>query len=464
MKKILLFLTFFASFTHLHSQTYTNTTVYTRNGTGVEGKILTSGEWTSSQKEALKNQTLAEHPNATFLSEATRTYNCHGYAWHLSEGQNPIVWINEYDDNFNPNIYKYFTDGSFIQVCNESDADKVHYYTGDHSAVISTTVSGKYESKWGQNIRIRHNPTDVPTIYNGGFRRYYATTKISGDISNLCTGTRTFSVKNIAGATYIWTFSSTLSVVGPTNTSQLTVQRNGSANGGSWVQVQISTPCSPTSVTNRVDFTVGIPDINNFDFLTSGPSCINYNNQSMYFGVGYEGNWGCQLKDLAGLTEVEWQVFCSNPHQVTHNAGTYTCYSPSYVNDAGLSIAFSYPTQPYVVTLRYRAKNACGWSEWSPGNYKLIQACGGGWNFVASPNPTNGSVNIVLDEITMKNDKTIEIHEVHIMDKFGKIVKQFKYGSANKHANLNISDLKPDVYFIKVFNGKEWKAHTIIKQ
>lgn len=184
----------------------------------------------------------------------------------------------------------------------------------------------------------------------------------------------------------------------------------------------------------------------------------------MAFGVGYNGSTGCQLKDYAGVTGVEWQVSCPNSIQTNHNDGAYICYSPSDVNDAGLSIAFSYPTQPYVVTLRYRVTNACGSSRWSPGNSKLIQAYSGAWSFIASPNPTNGSVEVTLDNQTVINDKTIEIREIQIVDKIGKIVKQFKYNAATKESNLNISELRPDVYFIKVFNGKEWKSQSLIKQ
>ena len=111
----------------------------------------------------------------------------------------------------------------------------------------------------GPNIRIRHDPTDVPSIYNGGYRHYYSSTKILGDASNLCSGTRTFSVKNISGATYVWTYSTSLSVIGPININQITVQRNGSSNGAGWVEVQISTSCSGTSATSTQNITVGKP-------------------------------------------------------------------------------------------------------------------------------------------------------------------------------------------------------------
>lgn len=44
-----------------------------------------------------------------FLSEATNKYNCHVYAWHMTEGRSPVwinnpVWINTPEDD------KYWND------------------------------------------------------------------------------------------------------------------------------------------------------------------------------------------------------------------------------------------------------------------------------------------------------------------------------------------------------------------
>ena len=299
------------------------------------------------------------------------------------------------------------------------------------------------------------NTTNVSALVspNGG------SLSIVGDAS-ICSGTKTYTLQNNGiqfTGNVSWT-SSNLNIASiPPSGNPVTLTKVSSGT----VTITATVACG-ISTTKTVK--VGVPDINNFNFLVSGPSCISYNNQSMSFGVGFNSNWGCQLNALAGITEVQWQVICSNPHQVTYNAGTYTCQFPSQVNKAGLSVAFSYPTQPYVITFLFRVKNTCGWSEWSPGNTQFIQACGGGWRFVASPNPTDGTIQIALDEETLKNDKSSDIREIQVMDKFGKVVKQFKYSSGNKRATINMSELRTDVYFIKVFNGKEWKGQSVIKQ
>lgn len=38
------------------------------------------------------------YPNATFIGNSTRSYNCHAYAWHVKNGGG-YVWINSPDDN-----------------------------------------------------------------------------------------------------------------------------------------------------------------------------------------------------------------------------------------------------------------------------------------------------------------------------------------------------------------------------
>ncbi|GHV08098.1 hypothetical protein FACS1894160_1810 [Bacteroidia bacterium] len=107
-----------------------------------------------------------EFPNAEILAPASTTYNCHSYAWNITEG-GPICWLNQY-----PDLHLYWDDNSYEQTI-EANAKKIFYYAGDHSAVKSTTHSGKYESKWGSYPLVRHSPEYGPSIYNMQYRKYY---------------------------------------------------------------------------------------------------------------------------------------------------------------------------------------------------------------------------------------------------------------------------------------------------
>lgn len=447
---------------HLLAQTYgITTTVYTPKNTAVEAKILTSGELSEATKAAWKSQTLAEFPNATFLADATNTYNCHAYAWHLSEGQSNIVWINAIDGSLNQNVSKYWTDGSFIQVCDESDADKVHYYAGDHSATASTAVSGKYESKWGPNIRIRHDLTEVPNAYSGDFRRYYASTKVSGEKSILCAGNRTFSVKNITGATYTWTYSNNLSGVGATNTNQLTVQRNGSSNGTAWVQVAISTPCSGTSIASLVNFTVGAPDM--------------YSLTGTYTTEGYS-NW---LEDCNILSTYTFPGIYSGNVDVNDPVATsYTWTLVSkYPSTAIVGISPNPDWQHVTVTVKPQGasatynlttENTCGlyshdYTFVADGTCFLRPGGGGknaAPNLLIAPNPVIGSFTVSLE----KANKTAAIKEIIIKNKFGMVLKRLKFDNSSRSQLVNIQSLPTDVYLVQVFDGQKWMSEKMIKQ
>lgn len=132
---------------------------YTPNGSAVPALIIPD-DMTQSEKEYLKNSAINCY-GAVFLSEATPSYNCHAYAWHMVEGNaNDKVWINDEDI--------YWEDSSYIQV-QESVATKVSYQN-NHSAVRLN--SNEYISKWGEWPLVKHNPANVPSIYGNPVRYY----------------------------------------------------------------------------------------------------------------------------------------------------------------------------------------------------------------------------------------------------------------------------------------------------
>lgn len=190
-------------------------TLYTPMGSPVEG-FIRGEELSDEEIEAINNEYITSYPQAIFLDDATTTYNCHSYAWNISAGGTTVCWINQYDHEGEPNISKYWTDGSY-QSTTENLAYKIFYYNGDHSATRSS-VAGYYESKWGSAPLMRHAPGYGPSSYNMSSRRYYiAQVHITGPTSlslpssaNYVTGSFTATpVYNTAIGDYEW------SVTGP---------------------------------------------------------------------------------------------------------------------------------------------------------------------------------------------------------------------------------------------------------
>ena len=90
----------------------------TPNGSTVYAGKLVGSDFNASMKAFYRNEAEYNY-GAVYVSEATRQYNCHAYAWHISEGNtNDYVWIgNGHDSNTarkRENIY--WEDSSYIEV------------------------------------------------------------------------------------------------------------------------------------------------------------------------------------------------------------------------------------------------------------------------------------------------------------------------------------------------------------
>lgn len=144
------------------AQTYSSVTIKTPNGSTVPDVMkLTSPDLTynAAQLAAIKADIKTNYNGAELIDAPSLAYNCHAYAWHVSEGGEK-VWIG-YETRTAEDIY--WTDGSYIEV-SESQATKVSYNEdGNHSAIRLNSTW--YQSKWGSYALVKHHPNDVPVGY-----------------------------------------------------------------------------------------------------------------------------------------------------------------------------------------------------------------------------------------------------------------------------------------------------------
>ena len=149
-------------------------TIYTRGGKPVQVQLC---QEMSDDLVAFWNEYYSTwFPDAVLLENSSERYNCHSYAWYLTDNGSLVCWLEDsvyyFDGSPNqPNVSKYWTNDYYQQTV-ESDALKIHYYNGNHSAVASPTVSGMYESKWGIGPVMRHAPERCP-YPNKSDRNYY---------------------------------------------------------------------------------------------------------------------------------------------------------------------------------------------------------------------------------------------------------------------------------------------------
>lgn len=154
-------------------------TYYVTNGQNVTYSVF--------EKSIIENHLYNNYGGATIVGDQDYRYNCHAYAWHVSEGGD-LVWMGRLTD-FAEDVY--WNDGSYIEV-SEIEATKVSYHvSGNHSAIKEGGVW--YRSKWGDSFLVRHKLNEVlrgdnfPYLGDTNYhpelqKKFYRRAKIAGDV------------------------------------------------------------------------------------------------------------------------------------------------------------------------------------------------------------------------------------------------------------------------------------------
>ena len=191
----------------------------TPNGSSVISGELISADLSSQLKSDYRYLAEVIH-GGIYESEATKQYNCHAYAWHMSQGHSEdLVWIGFAEDNITAKKREniYWEDGSYIEVP-EAIATHIAYdeESADHSAIRYDSL--RYISKWGPGCLVIHLPNEVPYNTNLPKKFYHRTPIISGS-SALC-DSNDYSVTNLpSGASVSWN----MTIDGDSTAAQLSV-------------------------------------------------------------------------------------------------------------------------------------------------------------------------------------------------------------------------------------------------
>jgi hypothetical protein len=348
--------------------------------------------------------------NATRLSGATSNYNCHSWAWHVSDGgSSSNSWIN-YTHNGGANLSKYWTNDAYSPGSPYEDNCKIFYGTSaDHSAIMTTT-SGVVTSKWGAWPRYSHTPTDCP--YDASNLQYYRVPIIGDDI--IC-APKTYLTSNIPDATYSWSSSTNLSTTGTDYST--TVTRTSEGEGG-WIHCQISSPYSGTVISSIVkDVQIGVHNITVYSEGGDG---------------GYVGNsfifWVNPVEDG---DEIEWSVYPGGI--ITEEYGTYNDYSLIY---------FDTPGHYYIMA---NVVNSCGTGSIEDHEFQVNEY------FLLSPNPASTEVTITLNKDKSANVASNKIYDISILDMYGILKSQNTYSGDS--FQIPVYNLKNGNYFVKIKNG-----------
>jgi hypothetical protein len=405
---------------------YSSTTIKTPKGTNVTAGTFTGTDFTTTEKNDIKNYWLNYYNNEiSYIGEATKKYNCHAYAWHVIEAGNE-VWINTPEDN------RYWNDTSYIEVYDHETNLKVsyggpcYYYSSefgyyadwcDHSAV-TTSQPNYFISKWGACCLFEHNKDNCP--YDSQDLHYY---KLSDPViysttsGVLCENVqRTFSETKFTDIdlTYDWNCTNPLTEVGDDDESIYVVEGT-SQSGQGIVSLAVTTPSGTTVFGNNE--TVWVVTAHDLDVYCEG-------------GEGGPVGYSYPL----------WV----NPYYYGDNI-TWGSYPAAEITDLGWGYAGIYFDSPGYYTIWAYTDNSCGTGN--PG-YTYFNA----FEYFLSPNPASDQLTITVSDNNSSNVTSNKIYEISILDMYGTMKSQNTY--SGESFIIPVHNLKDGNYFVKINYGK----------
>lgn len=321
-------------------------------------------------------------------------------------------------------------------------AEKIFYYQGDHSAVISTIDIGEYESKWGSGPLMRHAPNYGPDTYNMDYRKYY---RRNIDLSGpqLINGQSTYTLSgSYSNASVSWTSSSNININNRSNSSCVLTPNVSSGFG--WIKATVTKSFYVYSI--QKDIWLGTP---NPDFIqtdigrnnTLYPHIEYYNDAFAYWKIG----------PYAPILGYQWEV-----------AGWNVLLNPnSDVDIIPNSIVRFDPTSPGNPTyVKIRGRKIYGWGAWS--NPRAVEV---NYSNTLSlyPNPATDVVTLSFNnkEVSTYNSQN-STYIVKVYNQNMQLVKT--KNTYESTIQIQILNLPSGIYFIVVSKNGQLYKQTLIKR
>ena len=423
--------------------------VYTPKGTPVE-YTMNGGTYSEIEARDFFARRGWTHL-VTQLAPGTGAYNCHAYAWHMTEpgsiGQIDISAYlkSEFSANLMHdyyaslpapnNIKKYWEDGSYTRAY-QNDGTKVYYGSqwvwdsqedkwynwGDHSALlISPGVNGQppiYESKWGTWGVYRHPGniwlfTTYPSNHQYYKKAALATPVITG-FNSICYGSpRSFSATNWSQG-YYWDKSSNLSLSSTTNSSITVSAANSSSSGAGWVSIKNS---SGTELT-KYNLWVGGPTIS-----VTGPT-------SATLGSGKSYQASSNNYSGPAITGYEWEI----------SPTSGTVYNYGYTATVYFNAATSY-------MVRCRARNACGYGPWAHIYVNVTRSAS-----PVYPNPVDDILYVEVGSNADPNARNAApAYDIRLYN--GQGIQVLQKSANGGTVQLDVSRLPDGIYYLHIYDG-----------
>ena len=150
------------------------TTTYVKTPKGTKVTVYKYDDMSANRKKEINAAFKKDWPNATYLSTATKKYNCHSYAWYKQSTSN-AYWMNSPKQYVSDKSYKY------VGINATAKGQKIVYKyqkvpvdSWIHSGVVSTSKSPfLITSKWGQAPLMQHAVLYCPYVSQSNAFHYY---------------------------------------------------------------------------------------------------------------------------------------------------------------------------------------------------------------------------------------------------------------------------------------------------
>ncbi len=387
---------------------------------------------TASLKSYNDNYYENAYPNIDIINtnggySTTKKFNCHGYAWHVSDGGSNR-WIGYYIGNTDE--YIYWNDGGYTEVGYEPYPGKVSYALSDHSA-ITTYQAGWFISKWGDKVLARHRWNDCP--YPSAVLKYYKLNFSITGSSLLCNNDEVYSLSQnpCLGGNYSWNTNANLSISGSSTGLSATISPESDGEGE--IGFSFSSGCGTSFTLSPYEVWVGPPPTPS---ITSGPTTLDLYSTGVYW-ANKKGDWRFNIPTLLATP---------------HSSGINTKYWE--IESKGME---------GTVWVRIDVSNNCG-SSYALKTVYIVDGSGGGdppaRMIQIYPNPAKDFVNILVsDEVIGEiKEKKAEKYELKLYDKNQQI--RFNKKSDEKLITINTSSLINGFYYLHF----KYKDNTIKEQ
>lgn len=266
-----------------------------------------------------------------------------------------------------------------------------------------------------------------------------------------CSG-GTFFINNLPiGATVFWSSSDINIATVVNNNNQGIVSRVGSTSGNVRITGTITLPCG-TTVIEFKDINIGRSNGNDFTISSI------YNNNGCY--VLFE------ILDLQSFpinSEVDYAVSYEWSY-LLESSTQQTVWTTLPCNGSSCTASF-YEEGNYQV--RLITTDACGAQSVAIKYITISSSCSGGgfFSITASPNPTDGDLNVTIEEekpevkALSKNEKVKYV--LYDLNR-GQAVKQWVFENNQNQQRLNVRDIKPGQYILVITKGKYRQSKQII--